>query len=267
MDAAPLQSRLDFALQVAREAQTLILGYYQNADLNVDLKQDSSPVTAADRGAEELIRKHLAEQFPEDGILGEEFGSVESKNGYRWILDPVDGTKPFVHGVPLFGTLIGLEHNGRVVLGVARFPALDEVVYAADGLGTWWQIGDAAPRRAHVSENADLSKAVFCFTEPQRFKKVGRPEVLEKLMTTCRMSRGWGDCYGHVMVATGRAEVMIDPELSAWDAAALVPIVREAGGFYMDWSGEEDIHSGNGFSVNAALKDEILTLLKSAPAR
>lgn len=263
MDSPALEERLQFALTVAREAQNLILGYYQNVDLDVDLKADESPVTAADKGAEQLIRDHLETSFPNDGILGEEFGTVESKNGFRWILDPVDGTKPFVQGVPLFGTLIGLEFEARVVLGVARFPALDEVVYAADGLGTWWQIGDREPRQTTVSGVGDLSKAVFCFTEPQRFERVGRPEVLQMLMKSCRMSRGWGDCYGHILVATGRAEVMIDPELSAWDAAALVPIVREAGGHYLDWSGEESIYTGNGFSVNAALKDEILALLSA----
>jgi myo-inositol-1(or 4)-monophosphatase len=263
MDSSALEERLQFALSVAREAQKLILGYYQNVDLNVDLKADESPVTAADKGAEQLIRDHLEKSFPEDGILGEEFGTVDSKNGFRWILDPVDGTKPFVQGVPLFGTLIGLEFESRVVLGVARFPALNEVVYAADGLGTWWQIGEQEPRKTTVSDITELSKAVFCFTEPQRFQRVGRPEVLETLMQSCRMSRGWGDCYGHILVATGRAEVMIDPELSAWDAAALVPIVREAGGHYLDWSGAESIYTGNGFSVNAALKEEVLALLSA----
>ncbi|MDB4637687.1 MAG: histidinol-phosphatase [Planctomycetaceae bacterium] len=262
MDSQTLEERLQFALSVALEAQELILGYYQKVDLNVDLKADESPVTAADKGAEQLIRDRLAVTFPDDGILGEEFGTLDSKNGYRWILDPVDGTKPFVQGVPLFGTLIGLEYDSRTVLGVARFPALNEVVYAADGLGTWWQIGDAEPRRTTVSETGDLSQSVFCFTEPQRFARIGRPEVLETLMKKCRMSRGWGDCYGHILVATGRAEVMIDPELSPWDAAALVPIVREAGGSWLDWNGEETIYSGNGFSVNAALKAEILDLLK-----
>lgn len=263
MDASALQSRLDFALEAARDAQELILGYYQSASLNVDLKQDSSPVTAADQGAERLIRDRLAEAFPQDGILGEEFGTLESKNGFKWILDPVDGTKPFIAGVPLFGTLIGVEFEGRMVIGVARFPALNEVVYAAEGSGTWWQIGSDEPRRVQATQTTELSKAIFCFTEPQRFRKVGRPEVLEKLMTSCKMSRGWGDCYGHVLVATGRADIMIDPELSAWDAAALVPIVREAGAHYLDWQGNESIYTGNGFSVTPALKDEILTLLKN----
>lgn len=265
MDATALQTRLDLALEVALDAQELILGYYQNADLNVDLKQDSSPVTAADQGAEQLIRKRLAEVFPDDGILGEEFGIIESKNGFKWILDPVDGTKPFIAGVPLFGTLIGVEFAGRMVIGVARFPALNEVVYAAEGSGTWWQIGKDEPRRTYVTRNTELAQAIFCFTEPQRFKKVRRPDVLDTLMGSCKMSRGWGDCYGHILVATGRADIMIDPELSAWDAAALVTIVREAGGHYLDWSGVESIDTGNGFSVNAGLKDQVLSLLKSSP--
>ena len=133
--------RLEFALDVARRASELILGYYQSESLAVESKRDTSPVTAADRGAEELIRKEIQKEFPGDGVLGEEFGETPSSNNFRWILDPVDGTKSFIHGVPLFGTLIGLEFGDRVMLGVCRFPALDEVVYAAEGSGAWWQVG------------------------------------------------------------------------------------------------------------------------------
>src|SRR4051812_30386348 len=155
IESKDVKDRLDFAVDVAREAGTLILRYYQNADLAVELKGDETPVTAADRGAEELIRQRIAKMFPGDGVLGEEFGETASSNGYRWILDPVDGTKSFVHGVPLFGTLIGIEHNGEMVAGVCRFPALDEVVYAGQGGGTWWQVGTNEPRRTHVTEVAD----------------------------------------------------------------------------------------------------------------
>ena len=140
-----LTPRLEFALETARQASELILGYYQSATLAVEAKRDSSPVTAADRGAEELIRKQIQSEFAGDGVLGEELGELPSQNGFRWILDPVDGTKSFIHGVPLFGTLIGLEWQDRVVLGVCRFPALAEVVYAAKGTGAWWQTGTRCP--------------------------------------------------------------------------------------------------------------------------
>ncbi len=255
------RSRLDFAIEIAREAGELILGYYRVEGLDVERKADESPVTIADRRAEQLLRERIAESYPEDGILGEEFGDKPSANGFRWILDPVDGTKAFVHGVGQFGTLIGLEQGDDVILGVANFPALHELVYAAAGLGSWWKIGDAEPKRAAVSSVDALSDALFCFTEITGFHNIGRTDAFEALRTSCRVARGWGDCYGHILVATGRADVMVDPELNAWDAAPLLPIVKEAGGCFADWTGNETIHGGNGISVNAALKDDVLRIL------
>lgn len=258
------QSRLDFAVDIAREAAELILGYYRVDGLTIERKADESPVTVADRGAEELLRKRIENRFPADGILGEEFGEKSSTNGFRWILDPIDGTKAFMHGVGQFGTLIGLEQGDDVVLGVANFPAMHELVYAAAGMGTWWQIGDAAPKRARVSSVADLSEALFCFTEVGGYDKIGRGDAFETLRTGCRVARGWGDCLGHILVATGRADVAVDPELHPWDAAPLLPIVKEAGGCFADWNGNETIHGGNGFSANAELKDAVLSILSTA---
>jgi histidinol-phosphatase len=257
-----LVSRLEFALGTARRASELILGYYQSESLAVESKRDSSPVTAADRGAEELIRKDIAREFPGDGVLGEELGETPSSNGFRWILDPVDGTKSFIHGVPLFGTLIGLEFNERIVLGVCRFPALDEVMYAAVGSGAWWQVGNAAPRPARVSPVDRLSEALFCVTTISGWERIGRYDAFERIRTEAKLTRGWGDCYGHALVATGRADVMIDPLMNPWDAAALVPIVQEAGGHFCDWTGGTSIYAGNGISVNAALKQTVLNLLR-----
>jgi histidinol-phosphatase len=257
-----LKPRLEFALDAARESSELILGYYQSSSLAIESKRDSSPVTAADRGAEELIRKRIAKEFQGDGVLGEEFGESPSSNGCRWILDPVDGTKSFIHGVPLFGTLIGLQIGDHLVLGVCRFPALDEVVYAVQSQGTWWQIGNASPQRVRVSTVATLSEALFCSTTISGWERIGRYDAFERLRSAVKLTRGWGDCYGHVLVATGRADVMVDPLMNAWDAAALVPIVQEAGGHFMDWNGKPTIDSGNGVSVNAALKDPVLELLQ-----
>ncbi len=259
-----IDDRLQFALFESEKAAELILQSYQHKDLAVDLKADLTPVTAADRGAEELLRNRIREAFPGDGILGEEFGETPSQNGYRWILDPVDGTKSFVHGVPLFGTLVGLEHEGRMVMGICRFPALGEVVYAKKGGGTWWKVGDKEPVQTHVSNVADLSKALFCFTEIEGWNEIGRFDAFVNLSREARITRGWGDCYGHAMVATGRAEVIVDPLMSPWDAAALIPILEEAGGHFMDWKGEATIHGGNGISVNRALKDAVLECLKPA---
>ena len=257
--------RLQFALQMASCASKLILRHYQIDGLLVESKSDESPVTAADRGAELLMRQMLAEQYPQDGILGEEFDGVDSSNGFRWIIDPIDGTKAFIHGVPLFGTLIGVEHDGRMVAGVCRFPALNEVVYAAEGDGCWWQIGNAAARRTTVSKVTELKNARMVFTEPTHWRTTGRFDVIVRLMDQVRIARGWGDCYGHMMVATGRAEIAVDPLMSPWDIAALIPILREAGGHCTDWKGVETVTGGDGVSVIPVLKEQVIGILKTAP--
>ncbi len=202
-----LKSRLEAAVESAREAGELILGYYQSSGLKVDRKADSSPVTEADRNAESLLRQRVAEHFPQDGFLGEEHGEVRSRNGLRWIVDPVDGTKAFVAGVPMFGTLIGLEAGTDVLLGVCRFPALNEVIFAGSGTGSSWQIGTEPPRPIRVSDIAELSNALFCYTEVGLFEQSQRTNAFNTLRQRTRVSRGWGDCYGHMLVATGRAEL------------------------------------------------------------
>ncbi len=257
-----LSSRLEFALSVASEVSRLVLRYYQNPELEVERKGDRTPVTEADKNAELLIRERLAVAFPNDAMLGEEFPSKEGTTGFRWILDPIDGTKSFIHGVPLFGTLMGVEYGSRCVIGVVQFPALNEVIYAARGGGAWWKIGDSEPRRARVSTVTELSEATFCTTNPSRWLAIGRTDAYEKLTTSVQLARGWGDCFGHMLVATGRAEIMVDPALNAWDAAALLPILEEAGGHFIDWKGEATIYNGNGLSIAPGLKDEVLRILK-----
>lgn len=259
------RARLEFALNVSSNAAEFILTHYQSQTLGVESKADDSPVTVADKGAEQLIRDALAREFPDDGILGEEFDDVGGSSGYRWILDPIDGTKPFIYGVPLFGTLIGIEFEGRMVAGVCRMPALKEVMYAAEGTGAWWKMGDADPIPARVSGEADLSKARLMFTEPTSDIRCGRGDVLPKLLQKVRIARGWGDCYGHMLVATGRADVAVDPQMSAWDIAALIPIVREAGGICTDWKGDENINGGDGVSTTPGLQPAVMNLLKDAP--
>ncbi|MAT15642.1 MAG: histidinol phosphate phosphatase [Planctomyces sp.] len=257
-----IESRLQLALQLAEEAQEFILQHYQNKSLEVELKGDSSPVTIADRGAEELIRKRLAEVHPGDGVVGEEFDDKESDNGYKWILDPIDGTKSFVHGIPLFGTLIGIEKEGEMVAGLCRFPGLDDVVYAHNGGGAWWKKGANAPERCHVSTKSKLSESLVCITDIKLWDTKGIRDLLSEFGAKARLLRNWGDCYGHAMVATGRAEVILEPEMNPWDASPFLPILREAGGHYLNWDGEETIYGSNGISVNAALKDEIISMIK-----
>ena len=261
-----LQPRLDFALHLADESAKIILPFYQSSSLAVESKRDSSPVTAADRGAELRIRELLAESYPDDAILGEEFGEKHGTSGYKWILDPVDGTKSFIHGVPLFGTLIGVESEGRMVIGVCNFPALGERAWGATGLGAWWSTPHGEPRRAQVSTETSLARAVLSFTTVAGFARIGRPDAFEALTNKTNMTRGWGDCYGHYLVATGRVDVMVDPLMNPWDAAALVPIIEEAGGSFCDWNGESNIYAGNGISLNAGLRESILAITRRPQA-
>lgn len=254
--------RLAFALDAAKIAERIILGYYQSENLAVERKRDSSPVTLADRGAEQAIREALAKHFPHDSILGEEFGESPGTSGYRWILDPLDGTKSFVHGVPLFGTLVGLELNGICVAGVCHFPVLGETVWGSRGAGAFWRTGDGPVRPARVSQTATLAEATLSFTTVQGFARIGRPDAFATLVDRCALTRGWGDCYGHALVAMGRVDLMVDPLMNPWDIAALVPIVQEAGGAFFNWNGETTIQGGNGISSNANLRDEILAITR-----
>ncbi len=258
----PIDKRLELAIEIAREAGDLILRHYQHPDLSIEMKADATPVTIADREAESLLRERIEDCFPDDGLLGEELGDQPGTSGYRWILDPIDGTKSFMHGVPLFGTLIGVIKEGRAEIGVCRLPALQEVVYAATGRGCWWQQCEAEPRPARVTATPHLSNALLCYTSTGYFEQAGELPLFDALRKACRRSRGWGDCYGHVLVATGRADLIVEAALQPWDAAGFVAIMREAGGHFVDWSGRESFDSGGGMSVNATLLPEVLELIR-----
>ena len=261
----PLHIRLQSALQIAETAAALILQHFRSDGLLVESKSDESPVTVADRNAELLIRQHLPSNVPEDAILGEEFPSLPGSSGFRWIIDPIDGTKAFIHGIPLFGTLIGIEFQNRMAAGVCRLPALNEVVYAADGTGCWWQIADQPPQQTFAPQNTPLDHARLMFTEPTHWRKTGRFDSIVNVMDRVRIARGWGDCCGHLLVATGRAEIAVDPLMSPWDIAALIPILREAGASCTDWKGNETIHGGDGVSVSPNLREDVLAILRNAP--
>ncbi|HEX4145306.1 MAG TPA: histidinol-phosphatase [Pirellulales bacterium] len=256
-----LTARLELALAAAHEAGRLTLDYFARADLAVELKADDSPVTIADRQAEELLRARVSAKFPDDAILGEEFPERPGTSGFRWILDPIDGTKSFIHGVPLYGTLVAVEFQRRGVVGVIAIPALDEWVYAAVGQGAWHVRGGRPPVRAAVSQTPRLADSLFCTSDDTHWGGCGRQTVLERLQAAARLSRTWGDCYGYLLVATGRAELMVDPAMSVWDAAALQPVLEEAGGTFTNWRGEPTIHSGEGIATNGKILSEVLSLV------
>ncbi len=260
------QERLEHAIRIADEAGDITLRYFGSTDLEVDRKKDDSPVTVADREAERRLRARIAEVFPDDAILGEEFPATEGSSGYRWILDPIDGTKSFIHGVPLYATLIGIEREGEPVVGVILIPALGEMVFAARGQGAWYRRGQEEPTPAKVSQRAMLSEGLFVTSEILTFDQVGRRDAYDRLQADARLSRTWGDAYGYLLVATGRAEVMVDPEMNAWDAAPMLTILEEAGGRFTDWQGNRSIHGGEGVGTNGLVHDEVLAVTSRSPA-
>lgn len=257
-----LSPRLSLALEAAQEAGRHTLRYFRQAELQVDRKADASPVTIADREAELLLRERIAAAFPDDAILGEEFPERPGKSGYRWILDPIDGTKSFIHGVPLYGTMVAVEHGQRSILGVVYVPGMEECVYAEVGHGAWHQLGLEPVRRARVSQVATLAESLFITSEVASFRKRDRMDAYLQLDQACRLSRTWGDCFGYLLVATGRAEVMVDPVMSVWDAAAIQPILEEAGGTFTDWKGERTIYSGEGIATNDVVLEEALAITR-----
>lgn len=238
---------LEAASELARLTGAVALAHYRTA-LAVETKGDGSPVTVADREAERTAREWLAAHFPDDGILGEEFGETAGTSGRRWLLDPIDGTKSFVRGVPLWGTLVALVEGERVLAGAAMYPAVDELVAAAPGAGCWWN-----GRRAAVSTVATLDAATVLITDDRTFPTAAQTTGWRRLAGAAGIARGWGDCYGYLLVATGRAEVMVDPIMNPWDAACFQPIIEEAGGVFTDLTGRRTPFGGQVIATNAAL--------------
>ncbi len=254
-----LRDTMDFAIETAYLAGRLTLGTFQTA-VRPDFKADDTPVTVADREAEALIRRRIEERYPDHAIVGEEHGTRDAAvESYRWYVDPIDGTKSFVHGVPLYAVLIGLEIEGTVEVGVAYFPALDEMIAAATGEGCWWN-----GRRACVSDVDSLDRAVVAFTDVQGFYRYGRAEAWQRIREATYVRAGWGDAYGHCLVATGRVELMLDPIMSVWDCGPFPPILSEAGGYFGDWKGNATIHGEEAMSTTRTLLPDVLSLIRDA---
>ncbi len=257
MTGESLKTLLEFAVETAEAAGRLTLRYFQG-DFEIERKPDATLVTAADRAAEQHIRQAIASRFPEDGLVGEEFGEARPQARRRWIIDPIDGTFSFVHGVPLYGVLVGIEEGEEPIVGVIHLPALGETVAAARGQGCHWQ-----GRRARVSRTGDLSEAVLMATEMNPARLGGRWAGLERVLQEVGPARTWGDCYGYVLVATGRADIMIDAAMSVWDCAALLPVIEEAGGRFTDWAGRRTIRGGNAMASNGLLHDRVVEKLRA----
>jgi histidinol-phosphatase len=262
-----IQRRLELAISAGKEAGQHTLCYFRQSNYEVERKSDSSPVTIADRSAEQLLRERIGVAFPADGILGEELGVTDGTSGFRWILDPIDGTKSFISGVPLYGTMIGIEQEGRSVAGYVYIPALDEGAYASVGAGAWFFQKDEPRQRCQVSKKQRLADGLFVSSQVDSFAKRGAGDAYEALQKAASITRTWGDCYGYLLVATGRAEVMVDPILNLWDAAAVQPIVEEAGGTFTDWQGNRTVQAGEAVATNGLVAEEVLQILRKQGRR
>ncbi|NLO23483.1 MAG: histidinol-phosphatase [Fibrobacter sp.] len=240
-----IKELLAIAKEAARIAQVEILKHYQSS-FTVEWKADQTPVTIADQKAEALIREYLKQQTPLAGFIGEEFGIENPEAAYQWIVDPIDGTKSFIHGVPLFGTLIALYKKGVPLVSLISLPALNSVLWASKGAGTYLD-----GQRVQLSTQHQLQDALVLSGTINTIENLGYGEAFKKIRTQARLYRGWGDCYGYYLAASGRADLMFDPVVSLWDIAPLPLLFQEAGGVFSTLSGEKELFDSEGKPVHS----------------
>jgi histidinol-phosphatase len=225
-----MKNRFTFLEEIMHEAEQMVLSYYQK-NILIETKNDGSFVTEADRQVEKFIRQKIAKTYPQDGVIGEEFPSEDQKGHFTWTIDPIDGTSSFIRGVPFFGCMIGLMEQDLPIAGMISFPALQETFFAKKNEGAFWR-SQHLPRdiRCHVSTTSKIDQSLFLYSTPQYFGQHHQSLMLEKLRKECQSERTWGDCYGHMLVASGRADIMVDPFFNLWDLIPVKIIVEEAGG-------------------------------------
>ena len=257
-----LRELLDVCADVAVSAGRRSLAYFglKPADLGVEAKGDATPVTIADRAVEDAARELLDKRYPNHTVKGEERDDKPGDPNFTWYVDPIDGTKSFVQGVLLYGLLLACLIDDVPRVGAIYLPALNDLIVAADGEGCWWN-----GRRSRCSDATDLSQATICAGSITR--AIDRSDAYRDLADRAKLNRGWGDAFGYALVATGRAEAMIDPKISPWDCAPMPPILREAGGWAGNWDGEQNIHGPDWLAVSGGLKDEVLATLQKHPSR
>ena len=259
--SSPIADDLAVALSLADVADALSMARYRADDLVVDTKPDLTPVTEADRAVEQTLRAELARVRPDDSVLGEEYGSA-GDTARRWVLDPIDGTKNYVRGVPVWATLIGLMVDDDVVVGVVSAPALGRRWWAARGLGAYMSdIGTVGPRRLRASAVAEVADASFSFSDPVGWAEKGAGAGLEALLSQTWRQRGYGDFWSHMLVAEGAVDIAAEPELQTYDMAALIPIVEEAGGRITAYDGSSALGGGSAVTTNGPLHDQVLKML------
>jgi histidinol-phosphatase len=251
-----LESDLQLALELAALADEISMARYLAQDLVVSTKPDNTPVTDADKATEEALRKHLAKERPTDGLVGEEFGNENKEAARYWVIDPIDGTKNFMRGVPTWATLIGLvERQGdgseNVIVGVVSAPALNRRWYASNGHGAFTTFNGGKARQIFVSKVSNISNASIAYSDFQGWGD--RLTKFHNLIADCTRSRGYGDFWSHMLVAEGAVDIAAEPSLALWDMAALDVIVREAGGTLSNLAGEVGPFGGSGISTNTLL--------------
>lgn len=252
VDLTPYRS---FIAELAQQSGDFIRPFFGDAGLVVEIKGDQSPVTQADRGAEELLRAAIAKKFPRHGIIGEELGSENAGAEFVWVLDPIDGTKAFITGVPLWGTLIALLHQGQPVLGCIHQPILRQLMLG-DG-----QTTTLNGRAVRVRGCTRIEDATVLTSDPLNPAKYQNGTAYAALIERARLGRTWGDCYGYLLVASGWADAMLDPIMNPWDIAALVPVIRGAGGVITSWQGADPISAQSIVAAAPALHPLVLAAL------
>lgn len=246
---------LALALELADAADAITLDRFEASDLKVKSKPDMTPVSDADVAVEKVLRERLAEARPGDSIVGEEFGGETVFEGRQWVIDPIDGTKNFVRGVPVWATLISLLVDGQPVLGVVSAPALARRWYAAQGSGAWRTFNKGSLKRLEVSHVSELADASLAMSSLEGWKARGLQENFIALTERTWRLRGYGDFFGYCLVAEGAVDIAAEPEVSVWDLAALSVLVTEAGGTFSSLSGEPGPHGGDAIATNGLLHD------------
>ena len=263
--------RLAFAIDLGKRAGASALASFRKLEtLTIEKKGHQDLVSEADRDTETFIRAEIARAYPDDAIVGEEHAPTPGTSGWTWVIDPIDGTVSFMHGVPVFGTLIGIEHEGVPVAGVINFPALDERAWGMAGAGAWHRIGTAAPQQAHVSQTASLKDAMVCTTSFDFFRNEPWEDAYVALAKASHRTRGWSDCHNELLLITGRIDAVVEPVLKPWDISAIIAVLHEAGGYFTDWHGEHPNCSCNspGLASNHALHAPLIEVLAPhAPKR
>ena len=261
---ATVRDDMTLALQLADQADTLTTQRFGAMDLHVDTKPDLTPVTDADRSVESALRQTLATERPGDSVLGEEYGGTAAFTGRQWVIDPIDGTKNFVRGVPVWATLIALLRDGIPVVGAVSAPALQRRWWAGDGEGAFASVAGGSPRRISVSSVADLESASLSFSSLAGWAKLGLRDRLIDLTDAVWRVRGYGDFLSYCFVAEGAVDIAAEPEVSLWDLGALDILVREAGGAFSSLDGTPGPHGGSAVATNGLLHASVLTSLYSA---